>query len=440
MKTKLVIFGLTGDLGTRKLLPALGNILKTDAIKDLEIVGVTRREISTDDIFAKSFGADFLENPTLKKLREKTAFYKMNLTDLEDYKNFREFLQPDNSNQQILVYLSVPPSNATAIVDYLGMAGINAPNVKLMFEKPFGFDLESAREMIRRTSRFFTEKQIFRVDHFLAKEMAQNIVAMRYGNAIFSRIWDNQSIKSIDIVAEEEIGIEGRGIFYEQTGALRDILQGHAMQLLALVLCDLPVDFKWSELPKLRAEALDDLEIARPEDAFRAQYAGYRYEVNNPKSSVETAAGVKLFSRNPKFSGVPMRLLTGKNLARKATEIHINLKHQHAEQEDEIVFRIQPNEGVSIKLFAKKPGYGREFYTKELGFSFPVDARMPDAYEQVFVDAANDKHSLFASSPEIIRQWEILQPVLDAFSRNSSDAPLKFYAPGTQQRELFAKF
>ena len=437
MKTKLVIFGLSGDLGTRKLLPALKNIFRESAIENLEVTGISRRDLDVDALFAKSFGEDFLSDENSRKLREKTEFYQMNLTDETDYEKLREKLNPGENDAQILVYLSVPPNNATTIVDYLGMAGINTPNVKIMFEKPFGFDLESAREMIRRTSRFFAEDQIFRVDHFLAKEMAQNIVAMRYGNALFSRIWDNKSIASIDIVAEEEIGIEGRGIFYEQTGALRDILQGHAMQLLALTLCDIPANFSWSDLPKLRENALAQLDIAEPENSFRAQYEGYREEVENPKTMVETAAGVKLFSRNPKLADIPLRILTGKNLSRKSTEIRIVLKHDHAEQEDEIVFHIQPDEGVSVKLFAKKPGYGHEFYTQELGFHFANDERVPDAYEQVFVDAANSRHSLFASSPEVIRQWEILQPITDAFAKNL--VPLSFYAPGTDARELFAK-
>lgn len=436
MKTKLVIFGLSGDLGKRKLMPALKQIVDANAISDLEIIGISRREINIDDFFAKTFGEDFAKMPKSEKLRECTSFFQMDLSKPAEYDKLKAFLG-DDDDTQILFYLSVPPAAATDIVDNLGFAGINRKNVKIMFEKPFGFDLSSAKEMVSRTSKFFSEEQIYRVDHFLAKEMSQNIIAMRYGNALFSRIWDNRSIESIDVIASEKIGIEGRNIFYEQTGALRDILQGHSMQLLALTLAEIPGKLNWNDLPILRLAALRDLEIAKPENSFRAQYRGYREEVENPKSSSETAAGIKLFSRNPKFTGIPFRLLTGKNLSRKTTEIRINLKREHLEQENAIVLRIQPDEGVEMKLFAKKPGYSREFINEKMSFNFPQNAGLVDAYEQVFVDAANSRKSLFASSDEIIRQWEIVDPIRSAWDLD--ETPLKLYEPGTEISRLFAK-
>ena len=435
MKTKLVIFGLSGDLGKRKLMPALKQIISANAIPHLEIIGISRREIDLDDFFAKAFGNDFAKKSESKKLRESTEFFQMDLAKLSDYDKLKEFLG-DDDDTQIMFYLSVPPAAATDIVDNLGLAGINKKNVKIMFEKPFGFDLVSAKEMISRTSKYFSEEQIYRVDHFLAKEMSQNIIAMRYGNALFSRIWDNNSIESVDVIASEQIGIEGRSVFYEQTGALRDILQGHSMQLLALSLAEIPEKLNWNDLPLLRLAALRDLEIAKPEDSFRAQYRGYREEVANPKSSSETAAGVKLFSRNPKFAGIPFRLLTGKNLSRKTTEIRINLKREHLDQENAIVFHIQPDEGAEMKLFAKKPGYSREFIKEKMSFAFSENAGLADAYEQVFVDAANSRKSLFASSDEIIRQWEIMDPIRNAWDRD--EMPLNFYEPGTDIDQLFA--
>lgn len=433
MKTKLVIFGLSGDLGKRKLMPALAAILQRNAIENLEIIGISRRKIELADFLEKSFPDKKIRREKETIFRGRLRFFQMNLAQVSDYDQLRVELSEPNS--QILIYLSVPPTAATDIVDNLGLAGINGDNVKILFEKPFGFDLRSAHEMIDRTARFFSESQIYRVDHFLAKEMAQNLVAMRYGNALFSRIWDKNSLESVDIIAAEEIGIENRQTFYEQTGALRDILQGHSMQLLALTLAEIPTNFSWNDLPKIRLAALRQVEIARPENSFRAQYRGYREEVTNPKSATETAAGVRLFSQNPRFLGVPFRLLTGKKLARKTTEIRLNLKREHIGQENQVVFHIQPDEGVQMKLFAKKPGYKHEFASERFGFS--IAGALPDAYEQVLVDAANSRKSLFASSEEIIRQWEILDGVERAFADDV--VPLEFYDAGAEPSRLFAR-
>ena len=435
MKTKLVIFGLSGDLGRRKLLPALANIAAQNAIPQLKVIGVSRRSVDIDDLF-RDIKADGV---SLSRLRNITTIHQMDLAKPSDYNRLKTTLG-DDSNTQILLYLSVPPVAATSIVDNLGRAGINGPRVKIMFEKPFGFDLASAREMIDRTARYFAESQIYRVDHYLEKEMAQNIIAMRHGNALFSHIWNNRAVESIDVIASGQIGIEGRSAFYEQTGALRDFLQGHSMQLLALVLAKIPTDFTWSDLPKIRLQALRQLEIAKPENAFRAQYRGYREEVNNPKSMTETAAGVKLFSRDPDFANVPLRLVTGKRLDRKNTEIRVNLRREHAKQENTITFRIQPDEGVEMRLFAKKPGLAssaREFVSERFGFDFPSDTKFADAYEQIFVDATRSCESFFASSDEIIRQWEILDPIQRfwGFGR----APLEIYEPGMSIESLLRK-
>lgn len=435
MKTKLVIFGLSGDLGRRKLLPALANIVAQNAIPDLEVIGISRRAVDVDDLFREAK----IDNAKSRKLREIATMHQMDLAKSADYDQLKTFLG-DDSDTQILLYLSVPPAAATSIVDNLGRAGINNSRVKIMFEKPFGFDLTSAHDMIDRTARYFAESQIYRVDHYLEKEMAQNLIAMRYGNALFSHIWNNRAIESIDVIASAEIGIEGRSAFYEQTGALRDFLQGHSMQLLALMLAKIPANFVWSDLPKIRLEALRRLDIAKPENAFRAQYRGYREEVANSKSMTETAAGVKLFSHDPDFANVPLRLVTGKRLARKSTEIRVNLRREHAKQENTIMFRIQPDEGVEMRLFAKKPGLAsdtREFVAEKFGFNFPLDTKFADAYEQIFVDAARAYESFFASSDEIIRQWEILDPVQRFWSLDR--APLEIYEPGTSIEDLLRK-
>ncbi|HET8884662.1 MAG TPA: hypothetical protein VFM68_04300, partial [Candidatus Saccharimonadales bacterium] len=317
MKTKLLIFGITGDLSTRKLLPALKKIIGTGDFDDLSIIGVSRRQVNVSELLQQALGND--------DLQDKITVFSMDLAQPTDYNKLKDFVALGD-DEQLLVYLSVPPAAATQIVDFLGEAGMNTPNVKLLFEKPFGVDLQSATEVIARTARYYDEAQIYRIDHFLAKEMAQNIVAFRGGNALFGHVWHNSAIEKIEVMALEKIGIEGRVHFYEQTGALRDIVQGHLMQLLALTLMDVPAEFDWSMLPQQRTAALQQLQPADPADAVRAQYDGYQTEVDNPGSLTETFVSLQLTSTAPQWEGVPISLITGKALHEKTTEIRIHFR------------------------------------------------------------------------------------------------------------------
>jgi len=402
MKTKLLIFGITGDLSTRKLLPAIERIVANAEI-ELEVIGVSRRDVMASELFSES-----------KQLTGLLSLFTMDVAKAEEYARLKDYLKIGD-NDQLLVYLSVPPRAATQIVDFLGEAEINSPNVKLLFEKPFGVDLASAQEVIARTSRFYDESQIYRIDHYLAKEMAQNIVSLRGGNALFGYVWNNRAIEKIEVQALETLTIEGRAQFYEQTGALRDVVQGHLMQLLSLVLMDIPGEFDWNKVPEARLKALTDLESAMPQKAWRGQYAGYREEVENAGSTVETFVSVELASRDERWTGVPIVLTTGKAMNAKTTEIDIHFRKTHDAQSNRLVFHVQPNEGVEIELYTKKPGYDREFEVKKLSFSYAEDAVLPDAYEQVLIDAMRSHKSLFTSSSEVLESWRVLQPLLYAW-------------------------
>lgn len=398
-------------------MPALSEIVKTGEFESLEIIGVSRREVNKNELLA---GA--------KNLRDHVSILTMDLAKKDEYARLKERVALAD-NEQLLAYLSVPPRAATQIVDFMGEAGMNTPNVKILFEKPFGVDLASAQEFIARTARFYKEEQLYRIDHFLAKEMAQNVVAFRGGNALFGNIWNNNFIHSIEILASETLDIEGRAQFYEQTGALRDVVQGHLMQLLALTLMDIPSDFDWQRLPQLRQKALEQVLPADANKAYRAQYRGYQEEAGNIGSQTETFVSLELMSSQPRWLDVPIRLMTGKALAGKTTEIRIHLKKLHEAQSNTIVFRIQPNEGIDIEVFTKKPGYERAFETRHLDLTFPEDTTFPDAYEQVIVDAIRSEKSLFTSGPEVLRSWEILKPIQDAWSMSSE--PLPLYEKGT---------
>ncbi len=269
MTTKLLVFGITGDLSTRKLLPALRSILRSEMSHDIQIIGVSRREVDVTELLESSLGD--------AELAPVVSIFTMDVAQFDEYKKLKERVALKDG-EQLLVYLSVPPTAAAQIVDFLGQAGLNMPSVKLLFEKPFGVDLASARDVISRTSKYFNEAQIYRIDHYLAKEMAQNIIAFRGGNALFGHVWNSGAIEKIEVVALEEIGVEGRANFYEQTGALRDVVQGHLMQLLSLVLMKVPADLDWDELPELRKGALESIHSGDPRQAVRAQRRS-RWEV-----------------------------------------------------------------------------------------------------------------------------------------------------------------
>jgi glucose-6-phosphate 1-dehydrogenase len=427
MTTKLLIFGITGDLSTRKLLPALSAIVKTGNFNDVEIIGVSRRQVDVSELLQSSVGGQELA-PLVK-------VFSMDLAQAGDYDRLREYVALKD-DEQLIVYLSVPPSAASQIVDFMGEAGMNTAQTKLLFEKPFGVDLTSAEEMIARTARYYNEDQIYRIDHYLAKEMSQNVVAFRGGNALFTHLWNNQAIEKIEVIASEKIGIEGRAGFYEQTGALRDVLQGHLMQLLALTLMDIPDELDWDKLPELRLAALQAIRPADPNRAIRAQYDGYQAEAENPGSLTETFAAVELTSSAPQWKDVPLYLVTGKALDRKTTEVRIHFRKRHEAQSNCLTFSIQPNEGVAIELFTKKPGYEREFESRQLAFTYPEDAVLPDAYEQVIVDAMHSRKSLFTSSDEVLRSWQVLQPVVDVWGMDNT--PLATYAKGATIDEIIS--
>jgi glucose-6-phosphate 1-dehydrogenase len=422
VKTTLVIFGITGDLAQRKLLPALANVIEAGQTDELSIIGVSRRDVEKYQVLGDH----------QHQLAGTTTLFQMNLDSPDDYVRLRDYIEP-TADEQVLFYLSVPPESASGIIDNLGQAGLNAPNNKLLLEKPFGTDLASAKAMIDHTAAHFSEDQIYRIDHYLAKEMAQNIVTFRAQNAIFAHLWSNKFIERIEVVALESIGIEGRAAFYEQAGALRDIVQGHLMQLLALTLQPIPETMEWDDLPDLRLQALQTISQADPGKSVRAQYDSYRDEVGNPNSTVETFVSLELESTDPNWQGVPIALTTGKALNRKKTEVRVHFRKTNAAQSNYLIFKIQPDEGIAIDLVTKKPGYDREVEHQKLSYMYPASTRLPDAYEQVLVDAMNSRKSLFATSGEVLRAWDILAPLQDAWQ---SATDIAHYPSGSHARDV----
>lgn len=383
MKTVVVIFGITGDLSTRKLLPALSAIERAGDIKDINILGVSRRELD-----APRLVRDVTGNIQLASLTDSIT---MNMADVDDYIRLGRRLTEYGSDTQVLMYLSVPPGAAAQIVDLLGEAGVNSPNIKILFEKPFGFDYDSAEDFISRTSRYFTEEQTYRIDHYLAKEMAAEIIRIRTDASDPDL---KKPIKTLTIGATETIGIEGRAQFYEQTGALRDFIQGHLMQILALVLVR---NLTSKPLVDQRLAALRSIKPADPTRAVRGQYNGYKEEVEAPQTTVETFASVELESESPEWEGVELRLITGKALASKRSYIHF----EYTDGSERLI--------EESDLINERPG-------------------TLDAYERVLTEAIKGNESLFTSSQEVLEAWRILAPVQQSWSME--DAPLYSYDPG----------
>lgn len=433
--TIFVIFGITGDLSQRKLVPALTHMAHEGYLKNTKILGVSRRDVSARDIL------EFSHDP--KQLEHIIEVVTMDVAEPDHYRKLREKIHAAKAElgaeTQVIFYLSVPPHASLPIIENLGEAGMNDSEYKLLLEKPFGVDLASAQDSVQRIGKFFREEQLYRIDHYLAKEMAQNIVAFRSRNAMFRYLWNKEAIERIDIIASEKISIENRVAFYEQTGALRDVLQNHLMQIASLILMDVPADLDMSSVPTHRLKALRSVRSIQS-DAFgsevvRGQYVGYEDEVSNPGSTTETFALVTLNSDDPNWEGVPVRLATGKNLAEQTTEVRIYFRQIHEKESNLLVLHIQPKEGIEIDLLAKKPGYDKDYEKVALSFDYRAQEGRPvEAYERVLLDSLSSDKSLFTSAEEVIESWRILQPVLDHWAFYTDD--LKKYQPGTLIDEL----
>lgn len=429
MKTKLVVFGITGELSISKLLPALEQIISTNDFKDISIMGITRqKDVKPKDLIQKALGNK------KNNLENELDIFPMDLAETSDYVELKKRIGLEK-DEQLLVYLSVPPRAATQIVSHLGETGINTPNVKILFEKPFGWNLESAKDMLADTARYFKDEQIYRIDHYLAKEMAQNIIAFRSSNALFSDVWSKEYIHSIVVTMGEPDRIYNRPSF-DQLGSLRDVLQNHVLQLLALTIMDTPKNLDWDEMPKLRLRALKILETAKPENAMRAQYEGYQDDAQAPQSLTETFVSLTVFSNDPRWKGVPMRLTAGKALKEKTSEVRVRLcKKTDKSQCNEIVFRLDgTHTGVDMETFVETPGLKSDFEVRHLGLRFPEDAKLPEAYERVIADAITSRKSLFTSGEEVLESWRILRSVQDIWAIDSR--PLKIYPVGSDINKI----
>ena len=473
--TALVIFGATGDLAHRKLLPALYNLAHEGALPErFELVGVSRSEHSHEDFRAiaresvKRFSRTKPDPAVLDGLLAELRYISGVFDDDSVYAKLGHTLDALDENAGYplsrVFYLATAPAFFPVIVGELGKAGLNqvteARETRAVIEKPFGYDLASARKLNAEVLEVFDESQVFRIDHYLGKETVQNLMAFRFANALFEPVWNRNYVDHVQITAAEDIGIEGRAGYYEHAGALRDLVQNHMLQLMALLTMEPPTLF---EANRLRDEKLKVLEAIVPPDAgtvptmaVRAQYGpgvqggvpvpGYREEDRVASDSrTETYAALRLHISNWRWAGVPFYLRTGKRLARKLTEIAVQLKpvpHLALRSEgsigvqpNQIVLTVQPDEGVSISLGAKIPGPRMRIRPVNMDFHYGTSfvSQSPEAYERLILDAMRGDATLFTRNDEVEALWGIIDPILAAWQdETTSPIPQYEYPSGSQ--------
>lgn len=438
----IVIFGISGDLSTRKLLPSLYQLFKGDFLNEkTTIVGISRQKISADKILKKARDSiceidGKCDRKILKKMTKKMHVYTMDLTSPEHYAGLREHLDKQEEKAGVcmnrLFYLSIPPQVYRPVVRQLGEQKLNIGCQKhdgaarLLIEKPFGYDLASAQDLIEEMNVHFQENQIFRIDHYLAKETAQNILAFRFENPMFEAVWNHEHIAGIDVFAIEKIDIEGRANFYDSIGAMRDLIQSHLLQILAITTMEQPAKIDSRDIHTSKLKLLKSIQPI-PADkidtrTIRAQYDGYKKQVGNPRSTTETFAALRLFIDNPRWKNVPITIWTGKALHKKQTGVVMHFRQKSIDnRSNKLTFAIQPHEGISLDLFVKQPGFHHKLHETSMSFSYERTFRQedhPTAYERVLVDAIRGDRTLFTSSDEILRAWAILQPIIDAWQGN----------------------
>ena len=454
----LVIFGASGDLTRRKLIPGLYDLTCVGCVpRKFEVLGVGRSPMTTEE-FRTRMRQGALESNGIRHLDheqwanfEKRLFYMVGdpgNTDFYRHLGARlEEMHQAGSSINHLFYVSTPASVATPIIEGLGSAGLNRNYQgwsRIVLEKPFGRDLESARQLNRTVLQTFDESNIYRIDHYLGKETVQNILVFRFGNSLFEPVWNRNYVDYVEITAAETVGVENRASFYEETGALRDMVANHMLQLVALTAMEPPIAFDADAVREQKVQVLRSIrpmsveEVARR--TVRGQYGpgeindhavpGYRQEPGmRENSSTETYAALKFYIDNWRWAGVPFFVRTGKRLARRMTEISVHFKRTpqalFARTPDEeidpnvISLGIQPDEGISVKFGAKKPAAQMQMAPVQAEFCYRTafNAATPEAYTTLLLDAMRGDATLFTRGDEVEAEWRIITPIEEAWAQ-----------------------
>jgi glucose-6-phosphate 1-dehydrogenase len=459
----LVIFGASGDLTHKKLMPALYALMLRRLLPSrFVIVGVARTE-GDDDAFrsdmkdaVQKHARDEFRQDIWDELAERMRYVATDFADEGGESKLQDLLTKLDKEQELggnrVYYLAVPPPAFPTIVQELGKRRSASGWTRLIVEKPFGHDLESARALNRMLREHFEENEIFRIDHYLGKETVQNMNALRFANGIFEPIWNRQFIDHVQITVAESIGIEGRAGYYERSGAIRDIFQNHLLQLLALTAMEPPIDFTAESVRNEKVKVLKALHTPGPKSVVRGQYGrgfvegeevvAYREEEGvAPDSMTETYVAAKLYVDNWRWADTPFYVRMGKRLARRETTIAIQFKRaphppfgevaSEGLRPNVLLVHVQPDEGVSLAIGAKVPGQGMTIRTVHMDFLYGGAFRtsLPEAYERLILDTLLGDGTLFTRADEVEEQWLLVDSIVAAWQRDRPSFPN--YAAGT---------
>lgn len=455
MSHTIVIFGASGDLTSRKLVPALFQLyLKGRLPEHTRIVGVARSEMTEqqwrDRLAHTMFGGEAEER--WSEFSERLIYHQGDISNADSMRELAfwlEKLDAGDKERTRLYYLSIAPRLYESAVENLGAAGLASEErgpSRVVIEKPFGSDLASAQRLNEAVHRVFEERQIYRIDHYLGKETVQNVLVLRLANTIFEPIWNRNYIDNVQITAAEEVGVETRAGYYDGVGVLRDMFQNHLLQLLMLTAMEPPVRFEADAVRNEKVKVLEAIRVMKPEEiahaSIRGQYEGYRSEDGvAPDSQTPTFAAVRFCVENWRWRHVPFFLRSGKAMACRTTQIVIQFRRPpqlmfdvgsgRQVQANRLVIQVQPAEGVFLSLQQKVPDQGMRVREMNLSFRFDeaFDSRMPEAYERLLLDAILGDASLFARSDEVERAWKIIDPIQKAWDAGQGP-PLATYPLG----------